>query len=43
MDFADMRVYVAKDVPEQRTRDAVKQAGARVTTDLHRPQIPGFP
>ena len=31
-------MYLADDVPEQRTRDAVKAAGSRMTSDLYKPQ-----
>ena len=38
MRFEDMVVYLADGVPEQKTRDAVKHAGSRLTSDLHMPQ-----
>ena len=38
MGFEDMVVYLADGVPEQQTRDAVKHAGSRLTSDLHMPQ-----
>ena len=34
MKFADMVVYIGKKVSEQKTRDAVKSLGSRVTTNL---------
>ena len=38
MKFSDMVVFVGKNVPEQAARDAVKRCGARLTTNLQRPQ-----
>ena len=36
MKFSQMVVYVGKNVPEQKARDAIKAVGSRVTTNLHR-------
>ena len=38
MGFSEMRVYVAKNLPEQSTRDCVKSTGASPTCNLPKPQ-----